>query len=667
MSERINILYIEDDKIVADTVSRILQLLNQNLFTSYNGLEALEVMQDNQIDIVITDIRMPKLDGINLIEKLRTSGIEVPIVITTAFNEIEYLKKAIEFSVESFIEKPIDLKKLISTITKISQRITIKKELERKKLQIEYFKEAINKSNLIVTTTKEGEITNINYDLFSNLSEEIKKEKISKISLVINNNELEKIYKLINNFEVYNKTINIIFKERKYVVNLTVFASEIEVEDIVSISFMFKDISHVLREKEELINSLYLEPITKLQNKYSLMKDLNEKDNLHKSLVVIDIDNFIRYIKLYGYDIGDKILVKVALKLEDFIKIEKKDKIAVYKLDSDKFAILVKSELEIQKQELEYFATQLSNYLETSTFKIDKTLNLDISFTLGGAYQEDFDIVSEALIAKDVAKEKKLTYIDFSNVHETREFFKSNFEIDKKIREALLNDNVLPYYQVIVDKDKKPIKYEALARVYDKEENKILTPNLFLDKIKNSKYYTKFTKAIIKKALEDEKILENEISINLSYEDVINPEIIEYLENILKEHNSTITIELLESEGLRDMNKTIEFCNFVKNYGAKIAIDDFGNGYSNYEYFLSLPIDILKLDGALVKKVNEYRGYILVESIISFCKKSQIKVVAEYVENEETFNILKNLGIEYFQGYYFSKPKPLDEIKNEKL
>lgn len=667
MSERINILYIEDDKIVADTVSRILQLLNQNLFTSYNGLEALEVMQDNQIDIVITDIRMPKLDGINLIEKLRTSGIEVPIVITTAFNEIEYLKKAIEFSVESFIEKPIDLKKLISTITKISQRITIKKELERKKLQIEHFKEAINKSNLIVTTTKEGEITNINYDLFSNLSEEIKKEKISKISSVINNSELEKIYKLINNFEVYNKTINIIFKERKYVVNLTVFASEIEVEDIVSISFMFKDISHVLREKEELINSLYLEPITKLQNKYSLMKDLNEKDNLHKSLVVIDIDNFIRYIKLYGYDIGDKILVKVALKLEDFIKIEKKDKIAVYKLDSDKFAILVKSELEIQKQELEYFATKLSNYLETSTFKIDKTLNLDISFTLGGAYQEDFDIVSEALIAKDVAKEKKLTYIDFSNVHETREFFKSNFEIDKKIREALLNDNVLPYYQVIVDKDKKPIKYEALARVYDKEENKILTPNLFLDKIKNSKYYTKFTKAIIKKALEDEKILENEISINLSYEDVINPEIIEYLENILKEHNSTITIELLESEGLRDMNKTIEFCNFVKNYGAKIAIDDFGNGYSNYEYFLSLPIDILKLDGALVKKVNEYRGYILVESIISFCKKSQIKVVAEYVENEETFNILKNLGIEYFQGYYFSKPKPLDEIKNEKL
>lgn len=667
MSERINILYIEDDKIVADTVSRILQLLNQNLFTSYNGLEALEVMQDNQIDIVITDIRMPKLDGINLIEKLRTSGIEVPIVITTAFNEIEYLKKAIEFSVESFIEKPIDLKKLISTITKISQRITIKKELERKKLQIEHFKEAINKSNLIVTTTKEGEITNINYDLFSNLSEEIKKEKISKISSVINNSELEKIYKLINNFEVYNKTINIIFKERKYVVNLTVFASEIEVEDIVSISFMFKDISHVLREKEELINSLYLEPITKLQNKYSLMKDLNEKDNLHKSLVVIDIDNFIRYIKLYGYDIGDKILVKVALKLEDFIKIEKKDKIAVYKLDSDKFAILVKSELEIQKQELEYFATQLSNYLETSTFKIDKTLNLDISFTLGGAYQEDFDIVSEALIAKDVAKEKKLTYIDFSNVHETREFFKSNFEIDKKISEALLNDNVLPYYQVIVDKDKKPIKYEALARVYDKEENKILTPNLFLDKIKNSKYYTKFTKAIIKKALEDEKILENEISINLSYEDVINPEIIEYLENILKEHNSTITIELLESEGLRDMNKTIEFCNFVKNYGAKIAIDDFGNGYSNYEYFLSLPIDILKLDGALVKKVNEYRGYILVESIISFCKKSQIKVVAEYVENEETFNILKNLGIEYFQGYYFSKPKPLDEIKNEKL
>ncbi|QKF78728.1 EAL domain-containing protein [Arcobacter defluvii] len=666
MSEKIYILYIEDDKIVADSVSRTLQLLNQKIFTAYDGEEALGIIEKNPIDIIITDIRMPKLNGINLVEKLRQKDLDIPVIITTAFNEIDYLKKAIELSIESFIEKPIDLRKLLQTVSKISQRVETKRELERKKIQIEHFKEAISKSNLIISTTKDGLIKDINFDLFSDLSDQISKYKIEHISSLIDEKDLKIIYEFVNKYEVYNKTININFQNKIYIVNLTAFALEFDYDEISSISFIFKDISLVVREKEEIINSLYLEPITKLQNRSSLIKNINESKDSLNSLIIIDIDNFGRYIKMYGYEVGDKILRDISSKLEEFIKLNKRQNLHLFKLDSDKFAILLKSSIKIKEQDLAKLSNELLSFLESSTFLIDETINLDLSFTFGGAYFEQFDILTEALIAKDVAQDRKLNYIDFSNVTDSREAFQKNIELEKKIKNAFLNDEIITYFQAIVDKDKNIIKYEALARIYDSFEKKVLTPYSFLNNIQHSKNYTKFTKIIIKKAMEGESLLHKEISINLSYEDIINPEIIDYLEKILKEHKSVITIELLESEGLIDMEKTIKFCTLMKSYGARIAIDDFGSGYSNYEYFLSLPIDKIKLDGSLVKKVGEYRGFILIESIITFCKKCDIKVVAEFVEDEKTFNILKNLGVDYFQGYYFSEAKSLDELLKEK-
>ena len=666
MSEKIYILYIEDDKIVADSVSRTLQLLNQKIFTAYDGEEALGIIEKNPIDIIITDIRMPKLNGINLVEKLRQKDLDIPVIITTAFNEIDYLKKAIELSIESFIEKPIDLRKLLQTVAKISQRVETKRELERKKIQIEHFKEAISKSNLIISTTKDGLIKDINFDLFSDLSDQISKYKIEHISSLIDEKDLKIIYEFVNKYEVYNKTININFQNKIYIVNLTAFALEFDYDEISSISFIFKDISLVVREKEEIINSLYLEPITKLQNRSSLIKNINESKDFLNSLIIIDIDNFGRYIKMYGYEVGDKILRDISSKLEEFIKLNKRQNLHLFKLDSDKFAILLKSSIKIKEQDLAKLSNELLSFLESSTFLIDETINLDLSFTFGGAYFEQFDILTEALIAKDVAQDRKLNYIDFSNVTDSREAFQKNIELEKKIKNAFLNDEIITYFQAIVDKDKNIIKYEALARIYDSFEKKVLTPYSFLNNIQHSKNYTKFTKIIIKKAMEGESLLHKEISINLSYEDIINPEIIDYLEKILKEHKSVITIELLESEGLIDMEKTIKFCTLMKSYGARIAIDDFGSGYSNYEYFLSLPIDKIKLDGSLVKKVGEYRGFILIESIINFCKKCDIKVVAEFVEDEKTFNILKNLGVDYFQGHYFSEAKSLDELLKEK-
>jgi len=209
---------------------------------------------------------------------------------------------------------------------------------------------------------------------------------------------------------------------------LTAFALEFDYDEISSISFIFKDISLVVREKEEIINSLYLEPITKLQNRSSLIKNINESKDFLNSLIIIDIDNFGRYIKMYGYEVGDKILRDISSKLEEFIKLNKRQNLHLFKLDSDKFAILLKSSIKIKEQDLAKLSNELLSFLESSTFLIDETINLDLSFTFGGAYFEQFDILTEALIAKDVAQDRKLNYIDFSNVTDSREAFQKNIE-----------------------------------------------------------------------------------------------------------------------------------------------------------------------------------------------------------------------------------------------
>lgn len=127
-----------------------------------------------------------------------------------------------------------------------------------------------------------------------------------------------------------------------------------------------------------------------------------------------------------------------------------------------------------------------------------------------------------------------------------------------------------------------------------------------------------------------------------------------------KQYASRLVFELLEDESIKDFNVVKQFILDVKAYGVKIAIDDFGAGYSNYERLLDYQPDILKIDGCLIRDI-ETSSYSLsaVKSIVTFAKEQNLQTIAEYIENEAIFKIVKKLGVDYSQGYYFGKPEPL--------
>ena len=150
-------------------------------------------------------------------------------------------------------------------------------------------------------------------------------------------------------------------------------------------------------------------------------------------------------------------------------------------------------------------------------------------------------------------------------------------------------------------------------------------------------------------------------SINLSFKDILNYEFIDYLDNVLEklkfEDRNRLVFEILESENLSDYDFLEEFVLKYKKLGVKIAIDDFGSGYSNFIRIIRLKPDYLKIDGSLIKNIDkDNNSYEIVKSIIAFSKTLDIKTIAEYVHNEEIFNILFDLNVDEFQGYYFGKP-----------
>jgi len=666
--DTISILYIEDDDGVRNSIERILALMFKKIVAVSNGLEALEAVRNNHFDIIVTDIRMPKMDGFEFIEAIKKEGYSIPVVITSAFNEIEYLTKAIELKVDKFIHKPIKVDTLTEVLSEISKHIINERDLNKKQQELEYYRNAVEQTNLVIKTDENGLITKINKELKEYFELFVDIENIpNNLNEFLKESESKTLIASCKELKIYTLLTSVSFGHELFSVQLTAFPSSFEENSVKEISIIINNVSHITKEKDRIIADLYKDNTTQLPNRAKLFSDLSSSDDM--GLVLVDIDNFSHINYLFGMPAGDTVLMQVADILQNSWP-DKEDSVTAYRIESDHFALLVKKyePFDIQKNE-EKIQKFIEN-LEAYTFNIEDNLPMQMNFTVGASCENSINLFTEASIALVYAKATKEPFVCFSNLdHENiNNHYRKNFDMQSIIKTAVQNDNVTCHYQSIQDKDANIVKYEALMRIklMDKK-NTIIYPGQFLEIAQNSKFYSQMTKNIILTALTDFNSSSHGVSINVSYDDISNSDVVKYLIQMIKKHSGThVTVELLESEGLKDIKKTIDFCHLVKEAGADIAIDDFGSGYSNFGYFIDMPIDYLKLDGSLVKRIHEYRGYLAVESIVLFAKKLNIKTVAEYVETKEDFEKLQTLGVDLYQGYYFSAAKAFLELNHQR-
>jgi len=258
---------------------------------------------------------------------------------------------------------------------------------------------------------------------------------------------------------------------------------------------------------------------------------------------------------------------------------------------------------------------------------------------------KDSFLIADGLLAK----EKKIA--------------QENLQILHILKEAIDNKNIICFYQPIIENStKRIVKYETLVRIeYD---NKIIPPSKFIDVAKQGIYYSKITEIVLSEAFDIvKKFKDYDISINISEIDIEKEIVRELIYEMLsknKEFAKYVTFELLEDADVEKYDVLEEFITKIKDLGVTIAIDDFGSGYSNFIRLINYKPDFLKLDGTLIKDIHKDKfSYSVVKSIVEFAKANEIKTIAEFVENEEIFKTVKELGVAYSQGYYFGKPERL--------
>ncbi len=234
----------------------------------------------------------------------------------------------------------------------------------------------------------------------------------------------------------------------------------------------------------------------------------------------------------------------------------------------------------------------------------------------------------------------------------------------KSIKRALDSSSIVPFYQPIVDnKNNKTVKYECLVRIIEDDGN-IIPPMDFLPIAKQVKLYEDITKEVIRKAFNDFDKLKMPFSINLSINDIENEKTKAFIYKKLKKYKNignNVTFEILESEQIENYDQILEFIQSVKKFGVKIAIDDFGSGFSNFDHITKMEIDYLKIDGSLINDLpNNIEKQMTVETIVDLAAKLGIKTIAEFVSDKDVYEIVKAKGVGYSQGFYFGKPEQIN-------
>nr|WP_321265417.1 GGDEF domain-containing phosphodiesterase [uncultured Sulfurimonas sp.] len=401
--------------------------------------------------------------------------------------------------------------------------------------------------------------------------------------------------------------------------------------------------------KKQLLSRYFTDHLTSFPNLYQLRKDLQDNENF--GLVTIAIDNFVTINNFYGFMVGDFIIEQVGNYLVK--NINKK----IYRVSGTEFTLYLDESLDFY--ELKDYLTKLYEKIENVTVKYQEN-EINVSLTLAScvnANQEN--LFSKVAMALKYAKDNRLPFWIYEDRMRFENEYEKNLNVSNVVRHAVKNRKIVPYFQPIMDnKTSKINKYECLARLLDDNDN-VISPFLFIPISKRIKVYNFVTKIIIEKSFEVFEKNDFEFSINLSMEDIVNSDMFNFILNKLKSSSASkrVIFEIVESEAIEDFDKISRFIKEIKRYGAKIAIDDFGDGYSNFSYLMKMNVDFLKIDGSLIKDIDtDMNSYLVVETIIGFANKLGIKTIAEFVHSSTVMDKIKEMGIDFSQGYHIDKP-----------
>ena len=440
---------------------------------------------------------------------------------------------------------------------------------------------------------------------------------------------------------------------------------------------VFTDVTKYKNQNDELTYMAYYDSLTGLYNRNYFVLSLGEmvskaeQNNAVVSILFIDVDDFRKVNDGMGILEGDEVVQSIGLSFKKMMD----ENLIISHFNSDIFCMAIYDP--VGRRSVESIVDKIREIMRTP-IKLVSGKEVTLTVSVGVAeYPEStnnyLELINLAEIVMLKAKNKGKNNVQYYDKPIIDEFI-SNIEIEKKMSKALKNQNFVMYYQPQYDTNTRELRgVEALVRWCD-EDGKLVSPETFIPIAEKNGSILLLGDWIIEECLSDlsrwkekhNNMQDFLLSINVSSIQFKNKNFVKYLISIIKKYGispTNIELEITESVFIDNMEEIIHKMKLLKDFGIRFSMDDFGTGFSSLSYLRELPIDTLKIDKSFIDDVvTDGSTRTIAESIIDLSKKLGFDTIAEGVEQEVQYSLLKNIGCENIQGFYLGKPMKFEEI-----
>ncbi|MCG8615825.1 MAG: EAL domain-containing protein [Desulfobacterales bacterium] len=716
------ILIVDDTPANIDVLGAIL-MEEYDISVAVNGPMALDIVDGGlKPDLVLLDIMMPEMDGYEVARKLKANKEtrEIPVIFVTAKIEDEDEAAGFQAGAVDYIRKPVNSE---VTLARIKSQLELKRyrdyladEVREKTSQVQasrhalsranqdlagvqasarknqvYFKELfMNSPHGIILVGPDDKIIDTNKsfsDLVGYERQEIINKKTAGFSVADDMKDAHDslIREALNRGSMSIETR--CFHKQGYEIHVSALAYPVKINNRVQGVFVFyENISQRKQFENKLRHQAFHDALTGIPNRLlfadqlqiAIQKQKNPelpKDKAYRfSVLLIDLDRFKSVNDSLGHQAGDKLLRAVTGKIQQHLR--QGDTLA--RMGGDEFAVLL-SGVENAGQ-VKAIASRIRKAAE-SEFDIDGNA-VHISASIGIVFDtRSYDMADQLLRDADLAMYQakdagKARFRFFTP--EMRQDLLQRMSLEKELRMALERKELTLHFQPIVRTENGRVEsMEALVR-WQHPQNGLIPPDRFIPIAEETGLIGPIGDWIIAEACWGLKRLKRTFGDHLTMS--INVSIKQFLRNHFAEEMirtvsdsgiapSAIKLEFTESLLMAHTASAVEKLTALKDEGFTLVIDDFGTGYSSLSYLQQFPIDQIKIDRSFIHSMDTRReSDAIVRAVLSLSKGLGLTTVAEGVETREQLDTLKHLNCEFAQGYYFSKPCPLDEFNgNDKL
>ncbi|HJV35790.1 GGDEF/EAL domain-containing response regulator [Geomonas sp.] len=695
------ILIVDDEPHLRSSLRLLLKRPGRVITECDTGGEAISILKSREIDLVLLDINLPDISGLEVAEWITSGKIPTSVIMVSADNSIDSAIRAMRSGAVEFVRKPSELEEIRFRVDNALQRrylershLLIAARLEQSERMHRFLVE--KSPDLIYTLDPDGRFTFTN-DRFESLLGYSRDELMGcKYTTIVHEEDIPMAtYAFMERRRDHRATTNLELRlkckknpqrnlESQQVVAILsaigIYETKEKKRDLQAVCYagtygVARDITE-RKIAEETINFQALhDQLTLLPNR-RLFKDRLElamaqsrRNGKMVAVMFLDLDRFKRVNDTHGHTEGDELLKKVAQRLQKCIRAS--DTLA--RQGGDEFTFLLPDLL--QPEGAEVIAGKIMEELKEPFAVAGQEFHVMASIGIA-VYPRDGDTADQLLKHADIAMYEvkangKSNYTFF--IPEMNACYHERISLENELRQAVPNGEFELYYQPQISvRRNRIVGMEALLR-WRHPVHGLLNPGSFIDMAEESGFISEITDWVLAEVCRqlavwrDMELGEFRVSVNVSPKEFTQNNVVDRISaNVIKYGlpENVLEVEITENLPVEDVSGVIDKMRLLRDRGIRISIDDFGTRYSSLNYLRRFPINAIKIDQSFVRDLSEEKNSTpIIHAIIGVARGFGLNLVAEGVETEYQMRTLHELGCDEMQGFLFSRPVPAAEVE----